>query len=314
MMKRCRTCQQPAAIILPASGGKFCAEHFLDFFRNKVKRTNLKYKLINPHERIGVALSGGKDSAVLMHVLDDLYVETLDLIGIHVNLGIHTTSYSARSHQLSKALCDKLGREFICIDLKKEFQMSMDLVKERENQIARSLCGTCGTIKRYLLNRYALALDCEKLATGHVLDDEVSVLFMNMFSGKINQLIRMGPCLPTMSEHMISRIKPLYELSESETTSYAQLVGLETQDEECPYAKGATTLKYKKLFSEFEKRTPGVRYGFIHNYINRILPALTAYYHRPEDLALKTCEECHGPTTESLCAFCTLRTVLTKED
>ncbi|MHA1263836.1 MAG: TIGR00269 family protein [Candidatus Helarchaeota archaeon] len=312
-MKRCKKCDTAAVIQVPAIKASFCQEHFCEFVKQKVKKTIFKDRLINPYERIAVALSGGKDSAVLMHILDELYAETLELIGIHINLGISPKGYSKESLQLAKNLCKTLGREFLVVNLKEQYQISMDLVKENERAFIRPLCGICGTIKRYLLNKTSLLVNCEKLATGHVLDDEVSVLFTNLLNGNISQLIRTGPLLLGKKDLMITRIKPLYEISEKETTLYAQFTGLPLQETECPFSKGATSLKYKRILGQLETSSPGIENSLLQNFNRKILPALKQYY-QPEEVELTLCQKCQGPTVDEICAFCKLKAFLSKQD
>lgn len=312
-MKRCKKCGEAAAIHLASHGVSFCAEHLLEFVRKKVKKIIGKYKLLNPHERVAVALSGGKDSAVLLHVLDFLYAETLELIGIHIDLGIETAEYSKKSRQLAEELCHSLGREFYCVEMKNEYQVSMDMVKARERRVARPLCAVCGTFKRYVLNRKSIELGCEKLATGHVLDDEVSVLLMNLFSGNVEQLIRMGPKLSGRGKTMIARVKPLFEIYELETTLYAQFMELGFLDVECPYSQGASTSKYKRILQTFEEQFSGIEISVLQNFLKRIFPPLKEYYAKAEDDVVNTCIKCNGPTISEVCAFCNLRNLTLKE-
>ncbi len=311
-MINCKKCEQTAVIELP-NYGAFCSEHFFELIRNRVKRTIQKYKMISPYERVAVAVSGGKDSTVLLHVLDSLYAETLELIGLHVDLGIAPSEYSKKSLQLAKELCQKLKRDFFCVDLKKEYQISMDLVKDRENRLARPRCAICGTFKRYLLNRKAVELNCEKLATGHVLDDEVSTLFMNIAQGNTDQLTRVGALLPSSNPIVITRIKPLYEISEIETTAYAHLANFSIQEEVCPYSKGASTLKYKKMLYSMESQMHGISYRLLQNYHRKLLPPLQNYYQGTRD-NFKKCSECNGPTNEEICAFCNVKKILTANE
>ena len=84
-MKICKKCDQSAAIYLVRYGVSLCIEHMIEFVRRRVKKIIQKYKLIYPYERIAVALSGGKDSAVLLDILDSIYVDTLDLVGLHID-------------------------------------------------------------------------------------------------------------------------------------------------------------------------------------------------------------------------------------
>jgi uncharacterized protein (TIGR00269 family) len=280
----------------------------LEFMRSRVKKVIQKYRLITPYERVAVALSGGKDSAVLFHILDAIYSETLDLLGLHINLGIEAQDYSLHSQRRVKDLCDMVGREMVCVDLQKEYQLTMDLIQPRAKLIGRSPCGICGVFKRYLLNRYSMQLDCEKLATGHVLDDEVSVLLINLFNGNIDQLIRTGPYLPG-SELMVTRIKPLYEISEIETEAYASASNLATQEGACPYSTGAPSLRYKAFLQNFEQTSPGLSNIFLQNFLKKVQPALQATSPSPTHL-VKACRECHAPTSEEICSFCNIRKAL----
>lgn len=313
-MTRCRKCQAPATVLLARHKMRFCAAHFLEYVQKTVRKTIKKYRMINPYEKIAVALSGGKDSAVLLHVLDTIYGETLELVGLHIDLGIDAQDYSKKSLDRARDLCQKLHREFVVVDLKKEYQMSMDLVKEREDRLKRPYCAVCGTFKRYLLNRSSLQLGCEKLATGHLLDDEVSVLLMNIINGNIDQLVRAGPRLEGNNSTMITRIKPLYEVSELETTLYNQIKGFGFQEEECPYSVGASTTTYKNLFHNIEDHYPGTTIKFLQNYHKVLLQPLKTSYQRAQPITLNRCRSCDGPTTEEICAFCNIRYLLTKNE
>ena len=312
-MKTCKKCQQAAAITLPRYGLSLCATHFMEFMETRVKKIIQKYKMVNPYEKVAVALSGGKDSAVLFHLMDSIYGETLELLGVHINLGIESANYSKTAQEVSHNLCTQLNREFYCLDLKREYEISMEMVKEREKILKRPLCGVCGTFKRYLLNRYSLNLGCEKLATGHVLDDEVSVLFMNLINGNMDQLVRTGPNLVSQTPTMITRIKPLYEISEFETLNYAQLTYLQLQTDECPYSTGASSLKYKAFLQDLENAIPGIDNVFLQNYNKKMLLPLKQYYQKQEDL-IKKCKECKGPSSQEICAFCNIKNLLKRHE
>ncbi len=63
----CTRCDNPAAIFQPYSGMYLCKQHLIDDVTRKAKRDLRKYNL--PPGTIAVALSGGKDSSVLLHLL-----------------------------------------------------------------------------------------------------------------------------------------------------------------------------------------------------------------------------------------------------
>ena len=70
----------------------------------KVKQTIQKYKLASKSDKILVALSGGKDSGVILHVLKEL---GYNVEGIHINLGMG--KYSGACMQVVEELCERLA-------------------------------------------------------------------------------------------------------------------------------------------------------------------------------------------------------------
>ena len=47
----------------------FCRSHFIDYLEKKVRKTIRQHKLIPRKKNLGVAVSGGKDSTVLLYML-----------------------------------------------------------------------------------------------------------------------------------------------------------------------------------------------------------------------------------------------------
>ena len=69
----CKQCKEKEAIVnLPAHRLKLCKECFEAFFENRVKRTVKSYRMFGPGQRVGVLLSGGKDSSALLAALKQL--------------------------------------------------------------------------------------------------------------------------------------------------------------------------------------------------------------------------------------------------
>ena len=71
-------------------GCHLCGDHLLSDVEGRVRRTIRDYRLIRPGERLAVALSGGKDSTVLLHLLRKILAGSVDvtLMAITVDEGI----------------------------------------------------------------------------------------------------------------------------------------------------------------------------------------------------------------------------------
>ncbi|UCH69644.1 MAG: hypothetical protein JSV29_05135 [Candidatus Bathyarchaeota archaeon] len=69
-MSTCTLCDRREAVIMrPHSGEKLCRRCFCKSIENKVRATISKYEMLQPHDKVMVAVSGGKDSTALVHIL-----------------------------------------------------------------------------------------------------------------------------------------------------------------------------------------------------------------------------------------------------
>lgn len=260
-----------------------------------------------------LALSGGKDSLALLHILNNLKEKIgFELSALSIDLGIRRDDYSLKSVQISDKYCRELGVKLQIIDMKRDFGFTIDEVLN-SNKIKRPICSSCGVIKRYVTNKVAIDLRAHSLATGHNLDDESTVLLSNYSNVDLNLLVRSGPILPSRGEKMASRIKPLYETSEKETTLYNFFKGIQHLEQKCPYASGASSLRLKEAINHLEETRPGFKIALVRNFIKKIKPILAEHYSNTQS-ALKLCEECGYPTSTKICSFCRLKIMFQKDN
>jgi uncharacterized protein (TIGR00269 family) len=97
-------------------------------------------------------------------------------------------------------------------------------------------------------------------------------------------------------------VKPLYRLSERETAAYAFLRGIDYIVEECPFAKGATSITHKQILDRLEEASPGAKHNFLFGFLEK---ARGAFEHA-EPTVLNECAVCGQVTTGEICAFCKL--------
>ena len=107
----------------------------------------------------------------------------------------------------TEKLCKDFGIEHYIFSYKDEFGLTMDYIRKKMDS---GFCGTCGILRRYILNKKSREVKATKLATGHNLDDECQSIIMNMIRGDLLRLSRTGP-MPKLAEHkkFVPRIKPL---------------------------------------------------------------------------------------------------------
>jgi len=68
----CNKCQKQASYSRKYSGETLCSECFSNSILRKAAKTISKYKMIKNNELVCVAVSGGKDSLVLLNVLNKM--------------------------------------------------------------------------------------------------------------------------------------------------------------------------------------------------------------------------------------------------
>jgi tRNA-5-methyluridine54 2-sulfurtransferase len=80
---KCRVCGQPASINLRSYKTALCDADFITFFEKRVRSTIDKYHLIVEGDTPIVAVSGGKDSLALWHLMNKLGIAC---DGIYIDL------------------------------------------------------------------------------------------------------------------------------------------------------------------------------------------------------------------------------------
>ncbi len=195
--------------------------------------------------------------------------------------------------------------EYIICDLKKDYGFSLDDVIKYSRRVGRPICSICGVIKRYVMNKIALDLGVDAIATGHNLDDLAQFIFSALFGGRADELRKLTLYTPSESG-FVARIKPLGMLSGYEITLYADIEGIEYVKVTCPYAPtSGFRVAIARVLDELEKEHPGFKRYFVSNIIRNIIPRIT-----PSTEEMKRCKYCGMPTSTDVCAFCRLRKIV----
>jgi uncharacterized protein (TIGR00269 family) len=293
----CKICKGPAVINLRAQNRGLCASCFDTYLLDRVDRTVKRYKMFKRGDSVLVAVSGGKDSLGLWDILARLGYAPA---GLFLDVGISRNGYSASSQEAVEVFAQSRNLELFVESLESWCGKGI------EELVRRVLCPTCGMAKRYLINRVAVEKNFSVVATGHNLDDEAAVLLSNVFNWEVGYLARQAPVLESWHHRLAKKVKPLVLVTEKEMALYTLLRGIEFMEEPCPYAKGATTLFYKKLLNQVEWRSPGTKQRFYTLFLKR-KESLLGRFAEHERQELKECPACGQPTWGGLCAFCRLK-------
>lgn len=264
---------------------------------NKVKNTIQKYKLCNKQERILVALSGGKDSAVVLYVLKEL---GYNIEGIHINLGMG--KYSEKCLKAVEQLCEQVGIKLHVYDIKKEMGNSMCYLRNTiQSKKSLKNCAICGVIKKWILNKEARKLKADKIATGHNLDDEAQTFLMNIFKGSPELSANSGAITKNIEDKkFIPRIKPLFYIPEEDIRKYSKQKKLPVVYEKCPCAIDSYRIQVRKFVDGLMEKE---KLNIIRN-AKKVLKKIDK-----KDVNIRYCEICGEAARKKICKVCQLMRV-----
>jgi len=296
MPVKCRRCRSASAeISLPYARLALCPECFLDYYVRRIKRTVEKYRMFRDDEPVGVAISGGKDSAALLHGLHKAFPNQ-EFVGLYVNLGI--LEYSDHCEEKAKEVADLVDVELYVLQLEKE--EGIGLKDFRKTVFRKKICSVCGTIKRHAFEELARRAGVKVLATGHNMDDILGFMFNNFFSGQWSQLVRLKPVLPPLTPEMTRKIKPLIKTPEQESLLYCLYAEIPFREMDCPYSRGTKTKERLKMMETLSQYNPNFR----HQALRSFLKLSQILERNIEQLEIVPCVNCGFPSLNGTCAYC----------
>lgn len=199
-----------------------------------VRRCVEDYNMISPGDKVGVGVSGGKDSLALLVFLAELRKYNhnpfeLEAITIDMGLGM-----------------DYSGIEQLC----KELDVPFSLVRTEIGPIIfdyrkeKNPCSMCAKMRRGALNQALLDRGLNKLALGHHYDDAVETFVMSLiYEGRIS-------CFQPVTDldrTGIIQIRPMLYIREQTIDNFASRENLPVIENRCPVDKHTKREEIKKL-------------------------------------------------------------------
>src|SRR3989344_5401065 len=132
-MVGCDECNEAASAYLAYSNSSMCKDHFFHHFEKRVKRTIRQFSMLKGAKHVGLALSGGKDSTVLLTLLKPMCDEMrIELTAIAVDEGIG--GYREKLLQHARSMCKQLDVNLVERSYAGEIGLSMDDVMTSEKR------------------------------------------------------------------------------------------------------------------------------------------------------------------------------------
>lgn len=278
----------------------------------RVKRTIREYKMLDGAKHIGVAISGGKDSQVLLYLLHKITKPMkIKLTAILVDEGIE--GYRDKIIPEAKKLTSELGVPLEIVTFKDLTRHSLDeIMSIQKNDRGESSCTYCGVFRRYALNLAAKRLKVDRLAIGHNLDDMVQSYMMNILRNE-DLLFRFKPIGGAIEdERFVMRIRPLFKIPEKEIAVYSVVKGFKSVFVECPYVHEGLRPLVRDFINSVESKYPGTKFKILQNYLETSKIISEKFDSDNAEKKINACLICGEPTSGSVCKACTLLEKLKK--
>ncbi len=304
MEVKCDKCGKNRAVYFQRyTGLRLCRRCFNRYFVGKVKKTIMKYRMIRSGESIGLAVSGGKDSMVMLHVVSRIASKIKDcsVTVLVVDEGIR--GFRGESIKFVVEACKSLDVPYVIGSFKKFFGVTMDEIVEMrlkisERRLRRRPCTYCGVLRRKVLNRIALDTGVDKIAVASNLDDEIQAFLMNVTRGDYARILRLKP-VHEQTEGFVPRIKPFRECLEEEIAIFAFLNGIRHHYGDCPYLIEAYRRDIRNFLNYMDAKRPGIKFSILSS-LDRLREMLEKVYVP----TLGTCKICGTPSSSEICAAC----------
>ncbi len=225
----------------------------MQYILSGLRRAVNDFNLIEANDRIGVGVSGGKDSLTLlkaMHAFSKFSPVPFSVHAITLTMGFPNTDTS----HLENFYKD-LGVPYSIVST----EIGPIIFDHRKE---KNPCSLCANMRRGALNNTAKALGMNKVALGHHGDDAVETfLLCLLYEGRINSFMPKS----YMSRADITVIRPLVYLWESDIRSVALKEKLPILHNPCP-ANGVTKRAYMKdLLSKIRADIPRSKEAILHS-------------------------------------------------
>ncbi len=223
--------------------------------------TVVRYRLIADGDRILAGASGGKDSFMLLHLLDHL--KRIAPVKFDFCAATFDPGFPGFGTEIIAEYCRKHNWEHhtVAVDIPA-------VIKDKAME--ENPCMLCSRLRRGNLYRLAVELKCNKLALGQHLDDVLSSFFMSLCRGQ--GLTSMAPLVkPKDPAHPVV-IRPLALVPENLIIECAKSFSFPEKSGVCAYEKhlkSGDRAYFAGLVRTLAEKIPGF-YGNAVNSLGRI--------------------------------------------
>jgi tRNA 2-thiocytidine biosynthesis protein TtcA len=216
---------------------------------DEVARASGDFALLEPNDKVMVAVSGGKDSHALLYLLRAIARRApfrFSIIAVNVDQG-----HPGFPKDVLPRYFEGESIEYRIVE-----EDTYSVVKSKVPE-GKTYCSLCSRLRRGILYTVASELGATKIALGHHRDDAIETLFLNLFYS--GQLKAMPPRLRSDDgRHVV--IRPLIYSSEADIAAFAEAKAFPIVPcDLCGSQEQLQRKQVKRLLDDLETKNPNVR-------------------------------------------------------
>lgn len=200
-----------------------------------------EYDLIQPHDKIAVCISGGKDSMLMAKLFQEL--QRHHKIPFELVFLVMDPGYSPANRAIIEKNAQMLGVPITIFETD---------IFESVFKVEKSPCYLCARMRRGHLYSQAQKLGCNKIALGHHYDDVIETILMGMLYG--GQIQTMMPKLPSTNFPGMQLIRPMYLIREHDIIRWRDENQLTFIQCACKFTAGQATDSKRKAVKQLIAR------------------------------------------------------------
>ena len=238
-----------------------------------------KYAMINEGDKIGVCISGGKDSMLMAKLIQE--IQRHGIKPFEAEYIVMDPGYNPENRQ---KIIDNAKLLNVPIHV---FQT--DIFNSVVN-VDDHPCYLCARMRRGYLYKNAQALGCNKIALGHHFDDVIETIVMGMLYG--SQVQTMMPKLHSENYGGMQLIRPMYLVREHDIIDWRLRNDLQFIQCACRFTENCTMCdnggggskrqEVKHLLKGLRRVDPDIDMSIFHSVENVDIGSMLSY-HRGDD-------------------------------
>lgn len=220
------------------------------------------FSLVEEGDRVMVAVSGGKDSYTLLHLLMRLRERApirFELLAVNLDQG-----HPGFPGEVIEGHLRAVGVPYRMLKAD-TYSVVKRLVPE-----GKTACPVCSRLRRGVLYNAAVELECTKIALGHHRDDLIETLLLNaLYAGSLKAM----PAKLTSDDGRNVVIRPMCYASEDEIRAFSERMRFPVVP--CDLCGSQPNLKrraVKALLTELSCKNPTVK-GNLLNALSHVVPS-----------------------------------------